>query len=252
MQLSAVAHADEFSEIRFRQGEKGFYKTINQSPSIRFPIPVNLDLPAHKVSLIVQSVLGHTDIAWDGSTNIHKAQYSQQTAIIFKYINSLIRCIIDCQIVLGDSVSIHNALMLERSLGAKAWDDSPLQMVQVPGIGNASVRKLINAGIRSIEDLEATDARRIETILGKNPPFGLKIRETLESFPKLRVSLSIQKSSVSVMHMSFCMLLIAREDNKNTRRCQVACQSEHRLYEPEPPREVWQQNDLRLHASRNV
>lgn len=116
--------------------------------------------------------------------------------MIFKYVNSLVRCIIDCQIALGDSISIHNALMLERCLGSKAWDDSPLQMVQVPDIGNVAVRKLVNAGIRGIEDLEATDARRIETIVGKNPPFGLKVLTTLNSYPKLRVSLSVQTSTV--------------------------------------------------------
>ncbi|KAF9700744.1 hypothetical protein EKO04_001546 [Ascochyta lentis] len=195
--LSAIAQASEFSKIRFRQGEKSLYKTLNKSPSIRFPIPVNLDLPAQKVSLIIQSVLGATDISWDGEVGKHKQQYLQDLAMIFKSTSSLIRCIIDCQICSGDSVSIHSALMLERCLGSKAWDDSPLQMIQVPTIGVVSVRKLVNAGIRSIEDLEATDARRIDTIVGRNPPFGLTILDALKSFPKLRVSLHIQPASVT-------------------------------------------------------
>lgn len=198
MQLSAVAQASEFSKIRFRQGEKGVYKTINKSTSIRFPLPLNLDLPAQKVSLIIQSVLGHADIDWVGDMAKHKNQYHQEAASIFKSINSLVRCIIDCQICLEDSVSIHSALMLERCLGSRAWDDSPLQMVQVPNIGTVAVRKLVNAGIRSIEDLESTDAQRIETVVGRNPPFGLKVLEALRSFPKLRVSLHIQPSSVSL------------------------------------------------------
>jgi hypothetical protein len=88
------------------------------------------------------------------------------------------------------------ALMLERSLGSRAWDDSPLQMKQIPEIGVAATRKLVNYQIRSIEDLEDTDAQRIETIIGRNPPFGLKVLEALKSFPKLRVSLHVQPSSV--------------------------------------------------------
>lgn len=171
---------------------------INQSPSIRFPIPVNLDLSPQKVSLIIQSILGHAEISWDGESNKHRAQYFQEVGKIFKSINTLIRCIIDCQIILGDSVTIQNAMMLERSLGSKAWDDSPMQMIQIPEIGNVAVRKLVNAGIRSLEDLEATDARRIETIVGKNPPFGLRILDALKAYPKLRVSLHIQQTSVSV------------------------------------------------------
>jgi ATP-dependent DNA helicase HFM1/MER3 len=150
------------------------------------------------VSLIVQSILGNAEISWDGESSKHRSQYFQEVAKIFRSINILIRCIIDCQIVLGDSVTIQNAMMLERSLGSKAWDDSPMQMIQIPEIGNVAVRKLVNAGIRSIEDLEATDARRIETVVGKNPPFGLRILDALKAYPKLRVSLHVQQASVSV------------------------------------------------------
>ena len=117
--------------------------------------------------------------------------------MVFKYITRLVRCIIDCQICLGDSVSINNALMLERSLTARVWDDSPLQMKQIDGIGVVGVRKLINIGIRSIEELDCTDPHRIEMALGRNPPFGMQILEKLKDFPKLRVSLHVQPKSVS-------------------------------------------------------
>jgi ATP-dependent DNA helicase HFM1/MER3 len=126
----------------------------------------------------------------------HRNQYATEMTIIFKNINSLIRCIIDCQIYLGDAVSIHSALMLERSLGSRIWDDSPLQMKQVESIGVVGVRKLVNAGIRTMEDLEACEPSRIETLIGRNPPYGMNILETVKAFPKLRVSLHAQPSSV--------------------------------------------------------
>jgi ATP-dependent DNA helicase HFM1/MER3 len=172
---------------------------LNKSPSTRFAIPVNLDLPAHKVSLIIQSVLGSADLSWDGEMAKHRQQYTVETQLVFKNVNSLIRCIIDCQICLGDSVSIHSALMLERSLGSRIWDDSPLQMKQIDSIGVIGVRKFVNAGIRSMEDLEACDAHRIEALIGRNPPYGMKILETVKAFPKLRVSLHVQSSSVSLV-----------------------------------------------------
>jgi ATP-dependent DNA helicase HFM1/MER3 len=235
LQLSAIAQATEFSKIRFRQGEKALYKTINKSPSIRFPIPVNLDLPAQKVSLIIQAVLGHAEINWEGDMANHKAQHLQEVALIFKSTNSLVRCIIDCQICLGDSVSIHSALMLERCLGSKAWDDSPLQMVQVPNIGTVAVRKLVNAGIRSLEDLESTEAGRIETVVGRNPPFGLKILEALRSFPKLRVSLQIQPSSVS--HLRSCIRpgLTIRQVTKTTDGVKVQVKADIGFINEKPP-----------------
>lgn len=180
--------------IRFRQGEKPFYKTLNKSPSIRWPIPVNLDLPAHKTSLIIQSILGSAVNTWDGEMGKHKSQYTMEAHTVFRNTNSLIRCIIDCQICVGDSISIHSALMLERSLGSRAWDDSPLQMKQIEGIGVVAVRKLVNAGIRSIEDLEACEAYRIDSLVGRNPPFGLKVLENVYAFPKLHVSLQALSS----------------------------------------------------------
>ncbi|KAK1917347.1 hypothetical protein P3342_000060 [Pyrenophora teres f. teres] len=179
--LSAIVQATEYSSIRFRQGEKALYKSLNKSPSIRWAIPVNLDLPAQKVSLIVQSVLGSADISFDGEMSKHKTQYAMEVMVIFKTLGSLIRCIIDCQIALGDSVSIHSALMLERSIGARAWDDSPLQMKQIQSIGVVAVRKLVNAGIKCIEDLEACEPHRIEALIGKNPPYGLKVLENVHS-----------------------------------------------------------------------
>ncbi|KAH7082908.1 nucleotide-sugar transporter-domain-containing protein [Paraphoma chrysanthemicola] len=195
--LSAIAQASDFDQLRFRSGEKSLYKSLNKSPFIRFSIPVNLDLPAHKVSLIIQAILGAADISWDGENAKHKQQFVTEAAMVFKNISSLIRCIIDCQIYLGDSISIHSALMLERSLGSRIWDDSPLQMKQIDGIGPVAVRKLVNAGVRSMEDLEACDAHRIETLVGRNPPFGMKVLELARGFPKLRVSLHAQPSSIT-------------------------------------------------------
>jgi ATP-dependent DNA helicase HFM1/MER3 len=126
----------------------------------------------------------------------HRGQYTTEMTIIFKNINNLIRCIIDCQVYLGDSVSIHSALMLERSLGSRIWDDSPLQMKQIESIGVVGVRKFVNAGIRTMEDLEACEPSRIEALIGRNPPYGMKVLETVKTFPKLRISLHVQPASI--------------------------------------------------------
>ncbi|KAF1957066.1 P-loop containing nucleoside triphosphate hydrolase protein [Byssothecium circinans] len=195
--LSAIAQAAELENIRFRQGEKPLYKLINKSPCTRFPIPVDLALPAHKISLLIQSILGAMDIPWDGEMSKHRNQYNTEANVAFRALSRVIRCIIDCQIALGDSVSINNALVLERSIAARVWDDSPSQMKQIDNLGVVAIRKLVNAGIRSIEELECVEPSRIEFLLGRNPPFGLKIIETLKTFPKLRVSLSMVPNSIT-------------------------------------------------------
>ena len=187
--LSALSQAEEFKEIRFRAGEKPTYKDLNMNNSIKFPIPVNLDAPAHKVSLIIQSVLGAVDFQTEEPKQ--RNEYNTARAAIFQYVHRLVRCIVDCQLYLEDAVTTRNALALARSLAAQVWDDSPLHMRQLDGVGLAYVRKLAVAGIKSIEDIQITEAHRIEQVLSRNPPFGSQLQEKAKAFPKLRVSLKM-------------------------------------------------------------
>ncbi|KAI7571110.1 P-loop containing nucleoside triphosphate hydrolase protein, partial [Hortaea werneckii] len=187
--LSVISQAAEFREVRFRAGEKSMYKDLNKNQSIKFPIAVNLDLSAHKVSLIIQSVLGAVDLPSEEGK--HRMEYQTAKSTIFQHVHRLIRCIIDCQLHLNDAVTTRNALMLARSLAAQVWDDSPLHMKQLEGVGPVAVRKLAGAGIKSIEDIENSEPHRLEHILSRNPPYGAQLQERARDFPKPRVSLQI-------------------------------------------------------------
>lgn len=185
--LSAISQAAEFKDVRFKAGEKPVYRDLNKNTSIKFPLPGGLDAPAQKISLVIQSVLGGIDLP----TEDYKVRldYTTSKSIIFNNVSRLIRCIIDCQLYLQDAVTARNALALARSLGAQVWDDSPLHIKQLEGVGPVYVRKLVGAGIKSIEDLENTEPHRIEKALTRNPPFGTQLLDKARSFPKLRVSI---------------------------------------------------------------
>lgn len=185
--LSSISQAVEFKDIRFRGNEKMLYKTLNKNSSIKFPIPVNLEGTPHKVSLVIQSVLGAIELPTEDPK--HRVEYNSAKHTIFQHVHRLIRCIIDCKICLKDAVSTRNALMLARSFGAQVWDDSPLHMKQLEGVGLVGVRKLVAAGIKSIEDIENAEGHRLEAILSRNPPFGSRLLERARAFPKVRVSL---------------------------------------------------------------
>ncbi|KAK5132736.1 hypothetical protein LTR08_008702 [Meristemomyces frigidus] len=186
--LSAISQAAEFKEVRFRAGEKTPYKELNHNGSIKFPIPVNLDAPAHKISLVIQATLGAVELPTEDHK--HRVEFSTAKAIIFQNAHRLIRCIVDCQLYLDDAVAIRNALMLARSLGAQVWDDSPLHMKQLDGLGLVGVRKLAVAGIKSIEDIESADSHRLEHVMSRHPPYGAQLQEKARAFPKLRISLA--------------------------------------------------------------
>ena len=152
---------------------------------------VDIALPVHKISLLIQTELGGIEFLDDEKFQKHKFTFQQDKAFVFNHLARLIRCVIDCQICLADSIGARNSLELARSFGGRSWDNSPLQMKQIDQIGIVYVRKLAGAGIASIEALESTDAQEIDMILSKNPPFGLKLLERLSHFPKPRVTVKM-------------------------------------------------------------
>ncbi|KAJ5505400.1 Helicase C-terminal [Penicillium expansum] len=196
--LNVIAQGAEFREIRLKAGEKSLYREINRDSGIRFPIKVDLALPAHKISLLLQSELGAIDYPDTEQLQKHKFTFQQDKSLVFAHVNRLIRCLTDCEIARGDSIAIRNVLELARSFGAKVWDHSPLQMKQIEQVGVVAVRKLAAAGITSIEALECAEAHQIEMVLSKNPPFGLKLLSRLKEFPKLRVSVKMLGKEVKV------------------------------------------------------
>lgn len=191
MELSKIAEAEEFRDVRLKPGEKSLYKEINRANGIRFPVKVDIALPAHKTSLLLQSELGGVDFPDGEQYQKHKFPFQQDKNFVFNHITRLIRCVIDCQIHLEDSVALKNALELARSFGARVWDNSPWQMKQFDQIGTVAVRKLTAAGITSIDDLQLTEAHQIDMALSRNPPFGSKLLARVAEFPKLRVSVKM-------------------------------------------------------------
>ncbi|OKL61605.1 hypothetical protein UA08_03771 [Talaromyces atroroseus] len=189
--LSAISQAEEFHELRLKASERPFYRELNRAHGIRFPIKVDVAQHPHKISLLIQSELGAVDFPSGEQFQKHKLQVQQDKAMVFNHINRLIHCIIDCQIHNEDAVAVRNSLELGRSFAGRVWENSPLQMKQIEQIGVVAVRKLASAGITTIQSLEETEAHRIDTILSKNPPFGMKVLARLAEFPKLRVTIKM-------------------------------------------------------------
>ena len=171
--------------------EKKLLKSINEQSGIKFPIKVDIAMPAHKRSLILQAELGSVEYPTDEQFSKHKRQYIQDKACLFLHIHRITRCFIDCRIVLQDAVGVRNALELARSFSARVWDNSPYQLKQIAQIGLVAIRKLAIGGINNLEALEAAEPCRIEMLMSKNPPFGQKVLNDLKDFPKLRVSVKM-------------------------------------------------------------
>lgn len=227
--MSALSQADEYRDVRLKAGEKALYKEINKANGIKFPIKVDLALHAHKRSLLIQAELGGVEFPANEQYGKHKIQYSQDKNLVFSHLNRLIRCAVDCRLHVQDSVGARHALELARSFSARVWDNSPLQMKQLPQVGQVAIRKLAMGGVNSIEALETTEPHRIETLLSKNPPFGQKLLGCLKDFPKLRVSLKLmgknlrQKQSIRCNIKAECGFLNDRPPIVFNRRPIYVC-----------------------------
>lgn len=189
--LNALCQATEFREHRMRQGDKTFFKDLNKANEIRYPIQVDVALPQHKVSLIIQAKLGCVTFGKEAKSKTnggHLRQLGQDTNVVINHAKRLIRCIVDIFVQRADSVTVRSALELARSLAAGVWDGTVMQLKQIPGLGDVFTRKLAAAGIKHIEELFDTDPQRIEVILSKNPPFGLDLIKKVSEFPMLHIT----------------------------------------------------------------
>ena len=168
-----------------KPNERSSLREFSKSAFIKFPIKEQISTLAHKISLMIQVQLGGVDIPTDRDFLASRRQFHMEKCIIFERIQRLIRCIVDCQAYKCDAISTRHALDLARSLSAEFWENSNLQLRQVPQIGPAAVRKLVNGAINSVERLASLDTATIERLIGKNPPFGRKTLDILDGFPRL-------------------------------------------------------------------
>ncbi|KAF8254053.1 putative DEAD/DEAH box DNA helicase [Wilcoxina mikolae CBS 423.85] len=194
--LTILSKAEEFKELRFRSGEKGLYKELNKDNGLKFPIKEDIATPAHKVSILIQYELGMLDFPMDQTFQRFKSNITQDKAHIFKHCIRVIRCIIDCQQEVRDAICVLNALQLARCLEGKVWENSPGEIRQLEGIGPASVRKFVNAGVRSLSKLATLEPHQIETTLSRNPPFGTNILKAVKRIPQFKLS-SKQRNGAS-------------------------------------------------------
>jgi ATP-dependent DNA helicase HFM1/MER3 len=142
-------------------------------------------------------VLGGVDLLTAVDSVQLRQQYMHDRLNIWQSAKRLIRCIIDFGLERHDSTAVRNGLMVCRSISAEAWDDGPLQIKQIEGIGIALARRLEAFGIDSIELLEAAEPHKIESALKRARPYGRDLLEHLKKFPKLRISIQMLGRLVS-------------------------------------------------------
>ncbi|CAO1621141.1 unnamed protein product [Sympodiomycopsis kandeliae] len=195
--LTTISSAKQFSDIRMRPGEKAAFEKLRNHSEIRFP-PNKIHGVPEKVNLLIQTVLAGIPPRGLLETKGATADPLGEVAIIWRHCGRLIKAIADIAINRSDATTAKNAFELLRSINARCWDNSPLTMKQLDGIGEKSVKILADAGISSYQQVAKSDPLRLEFLLGKNPPFGRNLKRQANCLPHLDVDIvSVQEDQIT-------------------------------------------------------
>ncbi|QLL33085.1 hypothetical protein HG536_0D06080 [Torulaspora globosa] len=205
--LNFLANAKEFADIRIRQKEKRLYKEINGSPLLRFPYLTDgkqsriIGSPSQKISLLIQYELGGLEYpSYNGAFALHQTMV-QDKLLVFRHCYRLLKCMVDIFVEREDGTSLKNALFLLRSVSGVCWEDSVMVLRQLKSIGLISVRKLVQRGVRCLQDMRKLSDQQIESYLSLKVGNGSKIKRDVNSLPQLEMECTLEHLKAQKSHV---------------------------------------------------
>ncbi|XP_007934232.1 probable ATP-dependent DNA helicase HFM1 [Orycteropus afer afer] len=178
--VTMIASCKEFLDIQLRINEKKTLNTLNKDPNritIRFPMGGKIKTREMKVNCLIQAHLG--------CIPIQDFALTQDTAKIFKNGTRITRWLADFVAAKENNFTVLlNSLILAKCFRCKLWENSLHVSKQLEKIGMTLSNAMVNAGLTSFKKIEETDARELELILNRHPPFGTQIKETVMHLPK--------------------------------------------------------------------
>ncbi|KAG9051101.1 Sec63 [Tulasnella sp. UAMH 9824] len=186
--LEAITQADD-SDVLSRADSAIFdfvevYNALKEHNDIRMTVK-KIEKPCDKIMVLIQAVLGGISL----NAKEYKTAESQPALEALGVLKHAVRIapIVDTAIVKRSASQVKFGLELVRSLSAKAWDDRPIVLRQIPQIGEKSLKVLTSAGIGTIGALRIQEPHRLELLLNRKPPFGRDILEEVSNLPQYRV-----------------------------------------------------------------
>uniref|UniRef100_A0A674AGT0 Probable ATP-dependent DNA helicase HFM1 n=1 Tax=Salmo trutta TaxID=8032 RepID=A0A674AGT0_SALTR len=184
--VELMAKGKEFTDVQLRVNEKRTLNTLNKDKNritIRYPMEGKIKNNEMKVNCLIQAQFGSIPIQEFGLT--------QDTGRIFRNGVRISRCLaefLNQRSKTGFSALL-NSLILAKCFSAKLWEDSPYVSKQLEKIGLTLSAAMVNAGLTTFNKIEKTNARELELIVNRHPPFGNQIREAIINLPKYEVRL---------------------------------------------------------------
>nr|KAF6505464.1 helicase for meiosis 1 [Rousettus aegyptiacus] len=178
--VTMIASCEEFLDVRLRINEKKTLNTLNKDPNritIRFPMEGRIKTREMKVNCLIQAQLG--------CIPLQDFALTQDTSKIFRSGSRITRWLSDFLALQEKKFAVLlNSLILAKCFRCKLWENSLHVSKQLEKIGITLSNAMVNAGLTSFKKIEETDARELELILNRHPPFGTQIKETVMYLPK--------------------------------------------------------------------
>ncbi|XP_045703098.1 probable ATP-dependent DNA helicase HFM1 [Phyllostomus hastatus] len=178
--VTMIASCKEFLDVQSRINEKKTLNNLNKNPSqttIRFPMEGRIKTREMKVNCLIQAQLG--------CIPIQDFALTQDTAKIFRSGSRITRWLSEFVALQEKKFAVLlNSLILTKCFRCKLWENSLHVSKQLEKIGITLSNAMVNAGLSSFKKIEETDARELELILNRHPPFGTQIKETVMYLPK--------------------------------------------------------------------
>uniref|UniRef100_A0A6Q2X1K2 DNA 3'-5' helicase n=1 Tax=Esox lucius TaxID=8010 RepID=A0A6Q2X1K2_ESOLU len=184
--IELMAKGREFADVQLRVNEKRTLNTLNKDKNrvtIRYPMEGKVKNNEMKVNCLIQAQFGSIPIQEFGLT--------QDTGRIFRNGVRISRCLAEFlnQRSKTGFTALLNSVILAKCFRAKLWENSPYVSKQLEKIGLTLSTAMVNAGLTTFNRIEQSNARELELIINRHPPFGNQIREAVMNLPKYEVSL---------------------------------------------------------------
>lgn len=188
--LELACRAPELRRHVMRSDERTFFKDINLSKDVRWPLATVSPITSwEKVFLLAQMQLSGGE--WPST--LHKARRKELMAEkkdIFRVLNRIIRCTIDIVGSKKDGEGTGCGLELLRCLEAGVWELQGVEIRQVVSIGPKMGAKLAEAGITTTKALAKMESWNMQRVMGKNVPFATAMFHRMKAFPILAMDVT--------------------------------------------------------------
>ncbi|KAJ6655838.1 hypothetical protein lerEdw1_004703 [Lerista edwardsae] len=182
--VTLISSCNEFSDIKLRANEKKILNTLNRDKnriSIRYPMEGKIKTREMKVNCLIQAQLGCIPIQ-DFTLTQDIGKIFRNGVRVTKWLSEFLASRQNNFLVLL------NSLILAKCFRCRLWENSLYVSKQLEKIGMSLSNAMVNASLTSFKKIEDTNARELELILNRHPPFGNQIKESVAHLPKYELT----------------------------------------------------------------